>query len=83
MATILPQLPKTKEAQVIPRLSWEQFEQIEKSFESIAGVKFRYLDEALEIMTISPEHEDFKSTINTINYDAVAAFRGALENCHG
>lgn len=63
MTTTLPQSPRKKEAQVIPRLSWEQFEQIEKSFEPIAGVKFRYLDGALEIMTISPEHEDFKSTI--------------------
>lgn len=54
---------QTKDAQVFPNVSWEQFEQIEHSFEAIPGVRFRYLDGQLEIMTISSEHEDFKSTI--------------------
>jgi Uma2 family endonuclease len=55
--------PKKKDAQIFPNVSWEQFELIEQSFESIVGVKFAYLDGTLEIMTINPEHEDTKSTL--------------------
>lgn len=55
--------PKKKDAQIFPHVSWEQFEAIEHSFEGIVGVKFAYLDGTLEIMTISPEHEDTLSTI--------------------
>ena len=65
MSTPLLQ-PKKKEAQIFPNVSWEQFELIEQSFESIVGVKFAYLDGTLEIMTISPEHEDTKSTIRAL-----------------
>lgn len=66
MATQVIQLPRKREAQVFPLVNWEKFEAIEKSFESIPGVRFRYLDGVLEIMTISPEHEDFKSTIRRL-----------------
>lgn len=55
--------PKKKDAQIFPNVSWEQYEAIEQSFEGIVGVKFAYLDGTLEIMTISPEHEDTLSTI--------------------
>jgi Uma2 family endonuclease len=55
--------PRKREAQVFPNVSWEQFEEIDRSFDPIPGVKFRYLDGSLEIMPVSPEHEDFKSTI--------------------
>jgi Uma2 family endonuclease len=58
--------PKKKEAQIFPNVSWESFELIEQSFEGIVGVKFAYLDGTLEIMTISPEHEDIKSTIRAL-----------------
>lgn len=58
--------PKKKDAQIFPNVSWEQFEAIEQSFESIVGVKFAYLDGTLEIMTISPEHEDTKATIRAL-----------------
>jgi Uma2 family endonuclease len=63
MSAPVLQPPSKREAQVVPNVSWEQFEAIERSFDSIPGVKFRYLDGALEIMPVSPEHEDFKSTI--------------------
>jgi Uma2 family endonuclease len=59
-------LPQKREAQVIPKVSWQQYEEIDKAFESIPGVKFRYLDSLLEIMTISPEHEDFKTTLRML-----------------
>ncbi|NJR62672.1 MAG: Uma2 family endonuclease [Cyanobacteria bacterium CRU_2_1] len=66
MVTQRVQPPWKRDAQIFPKVSWEQFEDIEHSFESIPGVKFRYLDGILEIMTISPEHEDFKSTIRRL-----------------
>ena len=60
------QLPRKKEAQIISNVSWEQFEEIDHSFADIAGIKFAYLDGTLEIMTISPEHEDAKATIGVL-----------------
>lgn len=65
MSTPLLELKK-KEAQIFPNVSWERFEAIEQSFEGIVGVKFAYLDGTLEIMTISPEPEDTKSTIRAL-----------------
>jgi Uma2 family endonuclease len=62
--TLLP--PKKREAQVIPKLSWQQYENLDRAFETILGVKLRYLDGLLEIMTISPEHEDFKTTLRML-----------------
>ena len=48
-------------------VSWEQFEVIESALEGIAGVQLTYLDGTLDIMApISPEHEDFKSTISLL-----------------
>ena len=48
-------------------VSWEQFETIESALEGIAGVRLTYLDGILDIMTpLSPEHEDFKSTIGRL-----------------
>lgn len=58
--------PQKREAQVIPKLSWQQYQDLDKAFDSIPGVKLRYLDGQLEIMTISPEHEDFKSTLRML-----------------
>ena len=59
-ATQLLQAPRP--ANVIHRLTWEQFEELDRSLESFVGVKLAYLDGTAEIMPISPEHEDFKST---------------------
>ncbi len=61
----LPPLRK-KDAFVLSNLSWEQFEAIDKTFSSIPNIKFRYLEGDLEILTISPEHEYFKSTISLL-----------------
>jgi Uma2 family endonuclease len=47
-------------------ISWSKFEEIEAAFSDIAGVRFIYLDGVLEIMTLSPEHEDTKSTIGLL-----------------
>lgn len=48
-------------------VSWEQFEIIESALLGIAGVRLTYLDGTLDIMApLSPEHEDFKSTIGLL-----------------
>jgi Uma2 family endonuclease len=47
-------------------ISWSQLEAIEAAFENVAGVRFTYLDGILEIMTVSPEHEETKSTIGLL-----------------
>jgi len=51
---------------MIQGISWAQFENIELAFSGVAGVRFIYLDGILEIMTLSPEHEDIKSTIGLL-----------------
>jgi|GEM_PF-2976287 hypothetical protein len=47
-------------------VSWSQFESLEAAFESVGGIKFAYLDGILEIMTVSPEHEE--SNIAILNH---------------
>lgn len=47
-------------------ISWLQLETIEAAFAEVAGVKFFYLDGTLEIMTTSPEHEEYKRTIGLL-----------------
>ncbi|MEM6426465.1 MAG: Uma2 family endonuclease [Cyanobacteria bacterium P01_D01_bin.128] len=58
--------PHIREAHVFPNISWQQFEGIDQAFDSVPGVKFRYLDRALEIMPISQEHEDFKTILRML-----------------
>jgi Uma2 family endonuclease len=47
-------------------VSWSEFESLEAAFESVGGIKFAYLDGILEIMTVSPEHEETKGTIRAL-----------------
>ncbi|RZM82284.1 Uma2 family endonuclease [Leptolyngbya iicbica] len=58
--------PHIREAHVFPKINWQQFEAIDQAFDSVPGVKFRYLDGALEIMPISEEHEDFKTILRML-----------------
>lgn len=51
---------------VLSSVTWLQFETIEAAFENVPGVKFTYLDGTLEIITLSPEHEETKSTIGLL-----------------
>lgn len=52
---------------VLNYITWEKFEQIEKTFQGIEGVRFIYLDGELEIiMSSSKKHEDTKSTISLL-----------------
>ncbi|MEB3189272.1 MAG: Uma2 family endonuclease [Snowella sp.] len=47
-------------------IAWEQLESLESAFATIAGVRLTYLDGYLDIMTLSQEHEDIKSTIGLL-----------------
>jgi len=58
--------PRIREAQVFPNVSWHQFEAIDRAFDAIPGVKFRYLDNTLEIMPVSEEHEAFKTNLRML-----------------
>ncbi|MEG4811453.1 Uma2 family endonuclease [Microcoleus sp. F8-D3] len=51
---------------ILRGVSWSQFESLEAAFESVGGIKFAYLDGILEIMTVSPEHEETKGTIRAL-----------------
>jgi Uma2 family endonuclease len=66
MTTQLIQPPKPRAAKVIHNLSWEQLEELDRSLEDLVGIKLAYLDGTAEIMPISREHEDFKSTITRL-----------------
>ena len=63
MTTQIIQPPQPRQARVVHNLTWEQLEEIDRSLEDFPGVRLAYLDGMLEIMPISPEHEEFKSTI--------------------
>ena len=63
MIAQLRQFSQPASANVIHSLTWEQFEELDRSLDQVAGVKLAYLDGNAEIMPISPEHEDFKSTL--------------------
>ena len=58
--------PRIREAHIFPKVSWQQFEAIDQAFETVPGVRFRYLDQALEIMPVSEEHEDFKTNLRML-----------------
>lgn len=60
---MIVQASKPRAATIIHGLTWEQFEELDRSLETVAGVKLAYLDGNAEVMPISPEHEDFKSTL--------------------
>jgi Uma2 family endonuclease len=64
--TQLVQPPKSRQDKGIHSLTWEQLEEIDRSPEGFPGIRLAYLDGTLEIMPISTEHEDFKSTISRL-----------------
>ncbi|MDY6783404.1 MAG: Uma2 family endonuclease [Cyanobacteriota bacterium] len=66
MSAILDRIEKRDRAIVLTGISWSQLETLDAAFSSTAGVKLFYLDGILEIMTVSPEHEDIKRTIGLL-----------------
>jgi Uma2 family endonuclease len=51
---------------LIDGISWEKFEAIEAAFSDVAGIRLAYLDGVIEIMPISDEHEELKSTLGCL-----------------
>jgi Uma2 family endonuclease len=47
-------------------ISWTQLEILETAFENVGGVRLSYCEGILEIMNLSPEHEDAKRTISLL-----------------
>ncbi|MGK7928817.1 MAG: Uma2 family endonuclease [Spirulina sp.] len=47
-------------------IDWPQFQSIEAAFQDVAGIRFIYLDGILDIMTLSPEHEEYKKTLGML-----------------
>ena len=66
MTTVLDSTRTEESYLILAGISWTQFEAIEAAFAEIAGVRFVYLDNILQIMTLSPEHEDTKGTIRAL-----------------
>lgn len=55
-----------KSANLIHHVSWQQLEEIDRALSILGRFKLAYLDKTLEIMPISDEHEEFKSTIGLL-----------------
>jgi Uma2 family endonuclease len=66
MTALLLEKNITEHSLTLTGISWSQFAAIETAFEGVAGVRCFYLDGNLEIMNISPEHEEIKSTIGLL-----------------
>ncbi len=47
-------------------LSWERFKKIQEGFMGCRNVRLFYLDGTVEILTVSPEHEIYKSIIGML-----------------
>jgi Uma2 family endonuclease len=55
-----------KPANLIHQVSWQQLEEIDRALSMLGRFKLAYLDKTLEIMPISDEHEEFKSTLGLL-----------------
>jgi Uma2 family endonuclease len=53
-------------ANLIHQVSWQQLEEIDRAISKLGRFKLAYLDTTLEIMPISEEHEEFKSTLGLL-----------------
>jgi Uma2 family endonuclease len=66
MVQALPAIQSSTQSSLIEGVSWESFEAIEAAFSEVAGIRLAYLDNLVEIMPISDEHEELKSTIGLL-----------------
>jgi Uma2 family endonuclease len=66
MVQALPAIQRSTQSSLIEGVSWESFEAIEAAFSEVAGVRLAYLDNVVEIIPISDEHEELKSTIGCL-----------------
>ncbi|MGI0481010.1 Uma2 family endonuclease [Geminocystis sp. CENA526] len=66
MATLLEN-PQTQPNKLfLHGITWNQLQNLESSFNDIAGVRLIYLDRILEIMILGTEHEYYKRTISLL-----------------
>ncbi len=66
MATLLEN-PQTQPNKLfLYGITWNQLQNLESSFNDIAGVRLIYLDGILEIMILGTEHEYYKRTISLL-----------------
>ena len=56
-------IQRASQPNLIEGISWERFEAIEAAFSELAGIRLAYLDGVIELMPISNEHEELKSTL--------------------
>ena len=65
---MIPQVHSQKKTNtlVLSGISWTQLETLETAFENVGGVRLSYCEGVLEIMNLSPEHEDAKRTISLL-----------------
>jgi Uma2 family endonuclease len=66
MSILLERIEDVDRAIILTGISWSQVEMLDAAFSDMAGVKLFYLDGILEIMTVSPDHEDIKGTIGLL-----------------
>ncbi|MGB7416784.1 MAG: Uma2 family endonuclease, partial [Thermosynechococcaceae cyanobacterium] len=55
-----------KTVSLIDGVSWDSFEAISTAFAEVPGVRLTYLDGVVEIMPVSDEHEEIKSTLGLL-----------------
>jgi Uma2 family endonuclease len=58
--------PSQEQRFILRGLTWQKFKALQTDLEAIPGVKLSYFHGTLELMTVSPEHEDLKSLIGTL-----------------
>jgi len=62
-----PTHPTSPEQRLLLRgILWHQFKAIQANLENLPGVRLAYFHGSLEVMTLSPEHEDLKSLIGSL-----------------
>lgn len=62
-ATLIREL---NQSSLIDGITWESFEAIEAAFSEVAGIRLAYLDGVIELIPISNEHEELKSTLGLL-----------------
>ncbi len=68
-ATLLTQpsnLTRKEQRLLLQGILWPQFKAIQANLEIVPGVRLAYFHGSLEVMTLSPEHEDLKSLIGSL-----------------
>jgi Uma2 family endonuclease len=66
MVQALPAIQSSTQSSLIEGVSWESFEAIEAAFSEVAGIRLAYLDGVIELIPISNEHEELKSTLGLL-----------------